>query len=459
MPKDKLYDIRKSKDEMEATLTVNFLSGDDEPNFEDAKKELQEAGIVHGIDEDKLKKIFDEKLYNQEFVIAKGTPKVDGIDAKLKYFFDPNKSIRPQEDEKGNVDYKDVNIISNVRKGDKLVELIPPVQGKDGTAVTGRSVIAKQGKMARLPSGRNTIPDPEKPNFLIANADGDVVSTRGLIEVNEVFEVKGNVDYSTGNIEFVGSVIIKGDVKSGFKVSADGDIEIWGVVEDAEISSKANVLLKKGISGRGQGKIIADGNVYLKFCENQNIYAKKNIVVGEELMHSNIECEGKIIVNGKKGLILGGKVSGTLGIEAKSIGNYQHVKTDLIVGVKEELRNKLEKIEENLRKNDENFENVKKAIYNLVKIKIDKGGLPDDKKALMDKLQNLQKLLPKQRENLQKEKDEILKEYSKYAGAEIKVYNEIYPGVRVFIQNLKKNINEERKNVTISVKDNEIRIV
>ena len=455
----KLYEIYKSKDELTAYLKINYFGEGNEPNYEDARKELENEKIVFGIDEDKLQKIFEQKLYNQEITIARGEPKIDGIDAQIKYYFDIDKKIKPAEDEKGNVDYKNVNILTNAKKGDKLAELIPPVEGKDGMTVKGRKLNAYQGKLVKIPSGKNTMPDPENPNFLIAMTDGNVFSSKGIIEIDDVFEVKENVDFSTGNIDFVGSIIVKGDVKSGFTVKSEGDIEIWGVVEDAEIIANGNVLLKKGITGRGQGKIISDGNVYLKFCENQSIIAKKDVIAGEELMHSNVQCEGKVIVSGKKGYILGGRTTATMGIEAKTLGNYHHTKTEVIVGIKEELRQKMIKIEGDIKKTDENTENVKKAIYTLAKIKINKKTLPPDKQALMEKLQNIQNILPGQKENLLKQKEDVMAEYAKYAGAQIRVYNLAYPGVRVTIQNLNKNINEERKNVTISIKDNEIVIL
>lgn len=455
----KLYEIHKSKDELTAYLKINYFGEGNEPTREDARKELENEKVVFGIDEEKFNKIFDEKLYNQEITIARGEPKTDGIDAQINYYFDVDKEVKPSEDEKGNVDYKNVNILTNAKKGDKLAELIPPVEGKDGMTVSGRKLAAYQGKLIKLPSGKNTLPDPENPNLLIAMTDGNVFSSKGVVEIDDVFEVKENVDYSTGNIDFIGSIIVKGDVKSGFTVKSGGDIEIWGVVEDAEIIANGNVLLKKGITGRGQGKIISDGNVYLKFCENQSIIAKKDVIVGEELMHSNVQCEGKVIVSGKKGFILGGRTIATLGIEAKTLGNYHHAKTEIIVGIKEELRQKMIKVEEDIKKTEENSENVKKAIYTLAKIKISKKSLPPDKQALMEKLQNLQKILPEQKEGLFKQKESVMAEYAKYAGAQIKVYSTIYPGVRVTIQNLNKNINEERKNVTISIKDNEIVII
>ena len=94
----------------------------------------------------------------------------------------------------------------------------------------------------------------------------------GLIHVDPVFLVKGDLDYQTGNIDFIGSVVIKGDVKSGFNVKASGDIEIEGVVEDSIVETDSDVLIKLGFIGHGEGKIIAMGSVNANIVSIRKLY-------------------------------------------------------------------------------------------------------------------------------------------------------------------------------------------
>ena len=127
----------------------------------------------------------------------------------------------------------------------------------------------------------------------------------GKINVYAIYEVLGDVDNSTVNIDFIGNVIIKGNVLTGFKVKAGGYIEVRGVVEGAKLVAQGDVVLKKGIQGMGKGIIETQGNVIARFIENSTVTAKGNITT-ETILHSAINCGGKVEVGGRKGLIAGG---------------------------------------------------------------------------------------------------------------------------------------------------------
>ena len=40
------------------------------------------------------------------------------------------------------------------------------------------------------------------------------------ISVMALYEIPGDVNLSTGNLDFIGTIIVRGDVKDGFKVFA-----------------------------------------------------------------------------------------------------------------------------------------------------------------------------------------------------------------------------------------------
>ena len=50
--------------------------------------------------------------------------------------------------EDGTVNYKDINLIANITKDQKLVEVIPPVSRKNGMNVVGTELKALDGKPA-----------------------------------------------------------------------------------------------------------------------------------------------------------------------------------------------------------------------------------------------------------------------------------------------------------------------
>ena len=104
--------LRVTSDEIEVYAeVVSAENGGKDATYEDALIELKSAGVEYGINEEQLKDVFDNRMFDSEILIANGLLPVDGIDGEVRYFFDTHKEIKPKEDEKGNVDFKDLNII------------------------------------------------------------------------------------------------------------------------------------------------------------------------------------------------------------------------------------------------------------------------------------------------------------------------------------------------------------
>ena len=80
--------------------------------------------VKFGIDEDEIDKFLKERQYCTDYVLAKGQPPRHGKDAKIEYYFNVNKNLQPKRNEDGSVDYKELNTISHVHKGDLLARLI-----------------------------------------------------------------------------------------------------------------------------------------------------------------------------------------------------------------------------------------------------------------------------------------------------------------------------------------------
>ena len=85
--------------------------------------------------------------------------------------------------------------------------------------------------------------DEEDENLVRASADGEILVKNGVLHVSQIHTVKGDIDYSTGNLKFNGSIKIGGTVKAGFEVIAEGSVEINGNVEDAKILAGGDVVV------------------------------------------------------------------------------------------------------------------------------------------------------------------------------------------------------------------------
>ncbi len=82
--------------------------------------------------------------------------------------------------------------------------------------------------------------------------------------VEDELKIDGDVNYSTGNINYISNVVISGNVLSGFNVKSSKNITIKGFVEDgAIITAEGDIEIHNGIIGENTvvkaGKyIIAD---------------------------------------------------------------------------------------------------------------------------------------------------------------------------------------------------------
>ena len=81
---------RITYDEMEAFLTLPVPKEGEEYTLEELLALLEKNQIRHGIEQETLRKMLRERIYNKEVCIAVGTPVVDGIDGHFDYHFNNN---------------------------------------------------------------------------------------------------------------------------------------------------------------------------------------------------------------------------------------------------------------------------------------------------------------------------------------------------------------------------------
>jgi len=414
-------------------------------NADDLKSFLQDNKIVYGIKEDAIQNIFREEKYIERILIAKGDEVDHGQDGEIKYYFETK--IKPKEDEHGNLDFKELTLIQNVEKDQKIAEAIPPVKGNEGCDIFGENIPPKDVIAAALPPGKNVYADPNNPNILLAAIDGNVKLRGKNIDVNPVFLVKENVDFETGNIDFLGSVFIKGDVKSGFSVKAKHDIQINGIVEDAILEAGGEILLKGGFVGKGEGKITAQGKVIAQFCDNQQIFCEGDIEIHDYVMHSHIETKGNLTVTSQTGLIVGGEIYALKGIVAKITGNDNYTQTAIFIGVDKETMERIKELRELLLKNSENKNEINKAFSALSELKYKMKTLPKEKEMLFEKVVQTRVKIEEEERLLIEEIEELEAKLGEYKNSMLKVLDTVYPGTVVTIYNRHTEVNEPLKYV------------
>lgn len=349
-----------SANRLRVYIRIELLDNQAEIKCEDIMNYLSEHGVIYGIKEADIVNYCKNKEYSKELVAAQGMDPISGKDAEIIYDFDISDEKKFYESEDGTIDFRNLNNVTNVKKDTVLCHIIPAQEGKDGINVYGETVSYTPGKNISFNFGSNTYIS-EDGLKLLASTDGCVEYKRGKVFVENVYRVD-NVDNSTGNIDFIGSVMINGDVKAGFSVTAKGDIKIHGMVEGAYIKSDGEVVISKGMNGMGKGSIHAKGNVTSKYIENATIESDKTIYA-EALINSSVKAGESIILRGSTAAIIGGVSQAENIIYARTIGSKTNPETNVIINLtryqeEQKLLSQKQKLNTKLQKelNDKNTE-------------------------------------------------------------------------------------------------------
>ncbi|MEG0339105.1 MAG: FapA family protein [Oscillospiraceae bacterium] len=316
---EKLIRISFNQSMVEAHIFIeNPPEGQAPPTEHDIRTALLRKKVVYGIKEDYIDRLVQHPVYNRKIKIAQGTAPLQGVDGSVTYNFKPVIDLAPTIDEHGIADFKALNIIQSVKKGDLLCTIIRSSTGTSGISVCGDVLTGKSGRPSGIVCGVNTVLSDDRTK-LYASCDGQAFLRGRTVYVGRILEVD-NVDSSTGNILFVGSVHIKGDVASGFSVRVGGNITIDGVAENAVLVAGNDIVISNGIKGNDKALIIADGNIRSLYIENARVQAKGNIYA-DTILNSNVESTRSINLSGINGKIIGGTCTAGETIIARQIGN------------------------------------------------------------------------------------------------------------------------------------------
>ncbi len=440
-----------SRDKMEAFLQIDLPKRSKPVILDQVMEKINSSGVSFGIDPEAVKSA--SELPGIRIKCATGQPPVNGTDAYIHYFIDMTNKGRPTEMEGGRVDFKNLNMFTIVEQGELLAEKIPLTTGTPGIDTLGQPIPPKPGKEVPMPLGKNVeVADTTK---VIASMAGQLLIINNKINVIPVIEIKEDVDLSTGNIEFVGSVIVRGSVQSGFTVKAAGNVEIYGTVSGGTVEGK-NIVIKMGIQGMQRGYIKASENIVAKFMENATVYAGNDVLVSDVLLHSRVNAGKRVIVEGSKGLITGGVIMAGEEIRAKVVGNLMSIATELGVGVNPMLREEYQTIRKDIKKMEISLDQTQKALVILKAM--DQSTMPPEKKEMLLKLTKVLFNLVGQIETMRNRLNEIELALEEMRFGRIKVADTMYPGVKVVIGTLIKPIREALKFVSLYAEEGEIKI-
>jgi uncharacterized protein (DUF342 family) len=379
---------------------------------------------------------------------AEGQKAQPGQNADIDYKVKINKgNIIFGEDDQGNVDFRNLQLVENVTAGQVLAVKIPADRGVIGISVTNKTTPVKPGKDIQMKFGKGVMISNDGME-LTAAINGQVVFKKNILSIEDLHVVPGDVGPQTGNINFLGSVIINGSVLDNYSVKASGNIEVKGTVQKAFLESEADIIIGQGISGRNEAVIEStNGSIFAKFIQNANVMAAYNVFSPEGILHSNVDAGGKIISLGKRAKIIGGVYRAANEVNVKFIGGEGGTQTEVWVGVSPKILNKQNSVEKEGEKLRIDLDGITKDISSMNTLKRTKK-FAEEKETQLQELVDQQISINEQIEENKKEMEEI---HNVIEGLDnigkICVERKITVGVSIFIRGSCKKIDIEFNNV------------
>lgn len=435
-----------SDDEMSVDIFIIEAPEPDFYNVEELVQYVESQGIRFGIKRDILQKVIDDKQYGQFIHFAEGIEPGEPANGHFDFKFNTSPSKKPKLKEDGSVDYYNLNLVETVEKDALVAEYVPKKDGTDGTKVTGEIIRGQKAKDIPALRGKGFYMS-EDQKFYYAEKAGKVELSMGQLTISAMHTVSGNVDLSTGNIDFKGDLVITGNIDSEMKVRATGNITVEGLIEAANVEAGRDLLVKGGILGRGKSVIKAGGNIYAQFIENAKVESN-SCVQADSIINSTVVAYSDINVFGKTSCIIGGSIKANRYIRTKVIGSDKGVNTVLEVGVTSDCYTERKRYSEQIEQQEKELEKIEKLLEKLA----------DSEKMNDIVLQATRKKIELSAEIHRTRA--ILKEFegrlAMGKNAEITAEKKIHPGVRIIIDGIKYDVNEDYNNIVFFRKMDQI---
>ncbi len=430
-----------------------FISGDLKAGQEFLKDNirqiLQDAGICHGI-------LPSPRLNGSTLIVAEGEPPKKGRDGKIVTLAKSwlRKREIEQEDE-ARRDPKNLYSILNVSSGEIIAKKIPPTVGDPGRNVFGEEIPGEPGEWVALKPGEGV--EIIEGTKLISSRDGClIVDSEGRYSVYDEWRIEGDVDSSTGHVEFWGKHLeIAGSVQSGFVVDVAGSLLIKGNIEDeVTILAGGNVEVE-GLIRSSKTGIKVGGDLTCGAVEYASVFVAGDLYVQDYLLDATCEVEGEVSVTGGKGLIAGGSLRLGGSLTVKTIGTQAYVPTFVAAGYAPLSERYHEALEKDIRKLAGKMAQIREGLDRLAMLeKAGKLGPEHEqtRQALKAALDPILAELDKKRAELR----ELEKQLGQLDRASIIILGTAYPSVVLAIAGAQLKLNSAVKSIQASFRKGEI---
>lgn len=331
---DREIHVTTTADKMRAYMRVLPGAGYNGISREMVEYIIADAGVRHGIITAGIDLLVatqnGPEPFNGFFQVARGDPMRKGEDASIEFHVQPT-SMNPRYDENddGAIDYKQLNLIENCFAGQRVASIIPPAPGRPGKDVFGDVIPPMPGEPVLVQPGPGILMSSNGRDFT-SEIEGRLVFEDNILAISPLLEISRDIDYSVGNVDFVGKVTVNGSLLDGFYINAKRGVELRGDMGAGRITSDGDVKITGGIKGKNAA-IITCRNLSARYIDDATVEASGDVNATKEIMNSSVKALGRVSV--PSGAIIGGVVCGFQGVEADAMGSEMGVTTWVMSGL------------------------------------------------------------------------------------------------------------------------------
>ena len=434
--------VKVSDDSMAVIIDIYPSIGDNSINtIEDIIGKITEMGVTSQVEQkllaDSLKEVEINKKKYLDLTIAKGKEPINGLDGTLENCTKKNEEIKNFEFES----FYRINPVISVKENEVIAIIHPPTNGEPGIDIFGKTIPPIPGKPFNIKIGLNTILDEKNTNHIIAKKDGFLNLSDQSISVTDTYTVRGDINFESGNIIAKGSLKVNGNVKNDFQLSLTKNIEIGGYLGGAQIDAGENVKVRGGFLGKGNGVIKAEGDVEVKFIENQKIFSRGSLNIKNDALNAQLFVLGDIICNNVGSSIVGRHAIAGKSIKVYNLGNDARTSTIVEVGFDYLKRSSIMRNKDVLRQLRARLEEVDKNILEIARMK----RMGPKNKEHLQILAADHKSISKEIELLKAQNLKITNDIYIPTIAKVSVQGTVFPGVKIGINGRFLDINTTMK--------------
>ncbi|HWP96948.1 MAG TPA: flagellar assembly protein A, partial [Syntrophomonadaceae bacterium] len=283
IPEKDLCKVTMSDDNSNAFLTI-FPVFPAKLTIEHILEQLSKLKITVGINGELIKITLESGQPVKDMVIAQGVAPKPGSPQIITVHYNPTDKIEFKVDDDGNVDFKNLDNVINIKKGTVLATRMREFEPEPGFDIFGNTIEPPSPINTNFAVGKGIIVVGDEA---IAYMDGYLErDDKDRLIINNTMIVNGDVAYATGNLNVEGNILIKGDIIPGFCVKASGNIDILGSVENALVQAGGDINIRGSLLGKKGCDIEANGDISVYYAQNSRLKCSGSIYVKKYIYNS-----------------------------------------------------------------------------------------------------------------------------------------------------------------------------